>query len=542
MPFRRVVGHRVIVSSAVYIWLSVRESRRLSRLIWLVRIVRRPSGSYLILNQYLLHPLTAILLALFWTAFALAIRGMFLLHVNPSNLFLWISLSWIPLYLHLSTTTLATLAGANLATTTEGADGVPRHLVGPRTANGVMVAFVVVVTGGLLATGLVGGLSFTHFARSWEEGYQILGRLADLYTADPSMSSDSALVASLSEAYEDTMSPRPAQVAAFFRTQVAATSVYIAVASVLILLNLVGGIFMLGRVRRLQSRVVAPLRPFAQMTPAVLAKIGPARAGAGTSFVVTVDPPTATQATDKDKEKDDDDSRSIAGQSHLSHSDQAKLRLLKWDIVLFFCAVVPCCLIFIGLSSWQVMSLLEIMLSGAKYELMCLGVVWAYGTVAALSMTAMVIKALVASPRAGRRARDTPGKFGVPRSTRRAPGATSATLVGTAAELNARENARRREHKRELERSLGTIAVRIETEKVVVVDHLHPGHGGSSSASTNASGSGSGSEGDSWQMSEAGSSLASVERREREREREEDERRRGEVKAWRANVSQDEDP
>lgn len=167
---------------------------------WLFRLIRRPAGHYLVLNQYSAYPIFALILAVgeslesssslkvryltcphltAWIVRTLLLWRMFGgAHASPHPLFLLWNLMWLPLLLHLSTTTFAVLSGANLASQGRQPNS---HRLSPFVANGIFFVLVIVVSFVVLGTGLWSGLKWQRFSEVWSLAYEKLGEAAASY-------------------------------------------------------------------------------------------------------------------------------------------------------------------------------------------------------------------------------------------------------------------------------------------------------------------------------------------------------------------------
>ncbi|KAM0746754.1 hypothetical protein T439DRAFT_108401 [Meredithblackwellia eburnea MCA 4105] len=349
----------VILMSLIYIPLQLREQKRHRRDIWVVRLIERPQGRYIVLNQYLLYPIFSIVVATLWIALTCYVWEMFGQQGNPVNLFYWTGMMWIPLYLHLALTTLSVLSAANLASKGSKPN---THMLPPWAANGLFVLFIPVVVGGILGTGIWAGSGWYSFGESWLKAYNALGVAAEDFSPTADTTLEQGMIKELLE-------NRLSEFHRFVPRQRAATWVYVASASLLIIINLVGGFKLLATLRRVSGAglipadtpIVAPLAPFSD------------------SQLESV--PDYFNRTDLTIERE------------LTVKDAGdRLKRLEWDTILYFLAVVPACTAFIVYSVWLTKELWHVLSSAILLEFACLGMVWIYTALVAGSLLAMILK------------------------------------------------------------------------------------------------------------------------------------------------------
>lgn len=176
--------HSVVLVACVYIFLLSLDNKRKGRKSWAARVVQRPAGRYLVLNQYMVYPAFAVILACLWLPYTIVIYRIFGgAHCNPDPLFFLIALIWCPFFLHLATCTFAVLGAGNLAQS--GSDGPNSHPLGPKTANSIYLVLTPIVLLMITGVGIWTGYEWREFARSWTDAYDALGAAAGSWNGTP---------------------------------------------------------------------------------------------------------------------------------------------------------------------------------------------------------------------------------------------------------------------------------------------------------------------------------------------------------------------
>ncbi|GAA5874693.1 hypothetical protein JCM8547_003957 [Rhodosporidiobolus lusitaniae] len=353
-----------ILVAFLYLFVTIRDTRRRGKAIWLVRLVRRPSGRYLTTNQYISYPLFSIILSSVWIAYVSYIYRMFGNKGNPRNLWWYLTLGFLPLFALLSTTTYSTTSAANLASRGKEAN---THRLGPKTCAAIFAVLGPVLLGLVLGTGIWTGIKWHEFATRWEEAYDYLGEEAGRYTG--------TLEESAVERASRLLGARCSAIVPFQDAQFTTAIIYIVAAAILILLNLFGGIYLLSSLRQLDghhvfvprgTRLVAPLRPIPSndSSIATLTDLGDATDGTGRA--------------DWEKEP-----------------SKMKLHWLRWDVVLFFASVVPSCMGLIGYEAWMSQQFIYIFSDAGLLEFACLGMIWIYAFISVVCLSALTIKTIL---------------------------------------------------------------------------------------------------------------------------------------------------
>lgn len=178
--------------ACVYVYLLSLDNKRKGRKIWAVRVVQRPAGRYLVLNQYTVYPVFAIILACLWLPYTVVIYRIFGgPQCTPNPLFFLIALIWCPFFLHLATCTFAVLGAGNLAQS--GSDGPNSHPLAPRLANSIYLVLTPVILVTITGVGIWTGFEWNEFARSWTAAYDALGAAGQEWNGTVSSALNEAL-------------------------------------------------------------------------------------------------------------------------------------------------------------------------------------------------------------------------------------------------------------------------------------------------------------------------------------------------------------
>lgn len=354
----------LILVSLAYITIQMREARQvggsLQDPVWIARVIRRPEGHYFVVNQHFLYPLCSIFMAAVWIAYVFEVYTMFGHQGQPQNLYFWLANMWIPFYIHLATTTFAVVGGANLASKSVSNSS---HWLGPWLHNGLYLFLIPVVVSGMVATGIWTSIAWHRFGERWLVAHDALVTAAIAFTGTRDATRD-----------ENLFLLTHARVTAFYHfydRQHACVIVYATSAAFLIVVNLFGGLTLLSKIRSVGSHrvsprdepLVAPLDYGSELPPITLSGEIPVAGG------VTVD--------------------------IITSRGTKKLQGLRWDITLFFFAVIPACSAFIAYSIWAYLRFPSLLVNGELLEFCCLGMIWIYTALAAGSMSAIAIKKLL---------------------------------------------------------------------------------------------------------------------------------------------------
>ncbi|GAA6054300.1 hypothetical protein JCM3770_001422 [Rhodotorula araucariae] len=365
----------VILISLAYLFVTVRDVRRKRREIWLARVVLRPEGRYLALNQYLIYPLLSIVLAAVWIAYVAYIYQMLgPTQGNPRALFYWLTLGWLPFFALLSITTFSTTSAANLASRGRKPH---THRLSPAASAAMCIVLLPVLLGLVLGVGIWTGTRWYRFASNWQNAYDFLGRQARRYDGTLDAAAVTRADALLLARCQSSMVAKDALLTN--------TIIYVVAAGVLIFLNLFSGIYLLATLRQIDdrhlvvprgTRLVAPLEPL------------PASTTAGEQ-VTLADVRTAGQPAAWEADAD-------------AEVSKMKVRRLQWDVTLFFMSVVPSCLAFIGYTAWLGTQFVDVLFSPARYEFATLGMIWIYAAVSLTCLAALTIKTVLSLRAAAR--------------------------------------------------------------------------------------------------------------------------------------------
>ncbi|GAA5908705.1 hypothetical protein JCM6882_008179 [Rhodosporidiobolus microsporus] len=360
----------VLLISLLYLVVTIRDTRQKGRAVWLVRLVRRPAGRYIVANQYLWYPLLSMILSAIWIAFTAYCYAMFgPTQGNPRGLYFWLTLGWVPFFALLSITTFSTTSSANLASRGSKPD---THRLPPWATGLLFFILVPVLLGVVIGTGVWTGSLWERFATRWEEVYDYLGEQAAVYNG--------TVDAAAAQRASDLLMARCMAVPPFKNAHFTTSLIYIVAAGVLIILNLFSGIYLLSTLRQIDDRhLVVP-----RGTPLV-APLQPIPASSG--HVTTLADITASGAP--------------AAWEKEGEVSALKLHRLRWDVVLFFMSVVPFCAAFIGYTAWLGTHFYKIMADAGLLEFATTGMIWIYAFLSLLILSSLTIKTLL-SLRTGR--------------------------------------------------------------------------------------------------------------------------------------------
>ncbi|ORY62730.1 hypothetical protein BCR35DRAFT_270681 [Leucosporidium creatinivorum] len=370
-----VVLAAVIILSFLYLALYTTETRRKGREWWAWRVIERPAGRYLIINQYVGYPICSIALGAMWIGYTCWIYQMFGgAHADPSPLFYFYPFCWIPFFISMSITTFAVLSGANLASKGRAPNS---HRLSPFIANTLLLGLPLCMVVAISVAGIWSGRKWQIFAHSWTAAYDALGVAASEWNGTFDEATKAEMLGGLGADFSGSRLERYFE---FRSSQYISTVIYCLSASILIVINLTGGLYLLATLRALggQHRVVprneplvAPLQPFAT---------GPS----------ALDTTGASPTPNSPISFENKDSRSSSAWEKMSAS--AGLKRLEWDVTLFFIAVVPACVLFMGFSIFMANNLTVVLTTPSLYEFAFMGIIFIYACITFLSLLALTIK------------------------------------------------------------------------------------------------------------------------------------------------------
>ncbi|SGZ02746.1 BQ5605_C033g11226 [Microbotryum silenes-dioicae] len=392
-----------ILVAFLYLFMTIRDIKARRKQIWFARVVSRPQGRYIIVNQYLGYPVCFSILMLVWIGWVVYLYFMFYkTTVTPQLLFLYQPLTYIPLFVHLSTTTSTTLSGANLAS--RRAPTSDRHRLSPLAANSLYFGFVPLFVICIGVTGGINAAAWRTFAQHWEVLYETLQSAAREW--------DGTLSQSTIDTVNYLSDQRIASADDWRRAVQGCTVVYCLFAFLLIILNFIGGIYLVYTLRSLDSctsyvvpvpantPLVAPLRLILtedrKLSESPLTSDSE-KGATNCSTLPSHGVPETTTLPTAPWEANDFSTSSYFGAS-------TRLKRLEWDVMLFFVSVVPSCLVFMGFSIWFALQCYEILLNPARFEFLLTGFVWMYTLWGTLAMAAITLKTICSSRRHAARA------------------------------------------------------------------------------------------------------------------------------------------
>ncbi|KAM0754355.1 hypothetical protein T439DRAFT_321402 [Meredithblackwellia eburnea MCA 4105] len=401
-----------IALSLLYLFLTLKRTRKLGKDIWFMKVIKQSQGHYLVCNQYFVYPIGVILSCIVWIVYISQNVAWRTQKIDPRNCFYWMTMApTIPAFFMTYTTTFAVLSGANLASSRRSIPS--HHVMSPKVANGIFLLLPLFITALFVTSARAGG-AFRHVFVLWEHLFEQTQRQAADYTGPGDGSDVQSVVQSLGLQEMKILTAPYRDFLEFQRVNMITNLVCF---GSLLILNLTGiGLITalrMTRNARLVSRnapLVAPLGPLATESnsnsnasspsliniPAGSSTVNLSRTVThtdGRSFATTA----KGKEAERDKEWYEDPHAVMGGTDGPSGDGGAKLggQRLEWDITLFYFGVAPVVLIFISYASW-ILAQTELSYANANtLELFTAGIPWTYSGIAALSLSALIIKRVV---------------------------------------------------------------------------------------------------------------------------------------------------
>lgn len=156
-----------VVASILYLLTLFLESRTRETSFWFWRFIYRPSGRYLVGNQRTLFALFSLISCGTFIGYFLSFDRIYLEGKDLSEAFVWRSIIWLPIGIHLWVSSWANLQATIIASQT----AVGRQLLGPTLATTLYLAGIIL--GSLSITGLAIACS-VYWTRTWyaQEGLE----------------------------------------------------------------------------------------------------------------------------------------------------------------------------------------------------------------------------------------------------------------------------------------------------------------------------------------------------------------------------------
>ncbi|KAK4702332.1 hypothetical protein P7C70_g3890, partial [Phenoliferia sp. Uapishka_3] len=174
----------------------------------------------------------------------------------------------------------------------------------------------------------------------------------------------------------------------FLKRLKAGTIVYIVSTTILIIVNVVGGVKLLSTLRRVGGARLVPVG-----TPIV-------------APLTLFNSDTASPGRLERAQSND------SYQSTQVDDVEGRVRKLEWDTILFFVAVLPSCVAFIGFSWWVSTHYIIVLTHASLLEFASIGMIWIYTCFVIACMSAMTIKIVLRQRHARRQAAKDISRFG----------------------------------------------------------------------------------------------------------------------------------
>ncbi|GAA6031796.1 hypothetical protein JCM8097_001994 [Rhodosporidiobolus ruineniae] len=395
-----VVALVAVLSYAIFIslvhfgcyWRSLRKEHKP---LWFVRLVKRPQGRYITLNQTATTTLVNIVVLVLWLLYAiwlhflwdpsLTVTGRFYLYfINTS-----VTLVYIPLFL----VTFLLISAGNLTSSHKTRPG--QHCLPPWAINSLLLLFPAMFIL-LFVPGIVAGHKYSDYidvAQDMRDEANRRAAIWDATTADRTAVVDEII--SYTYAY---LNPIRMQA---WNTERKARICQLPPFAILIILNLLGFFFILRHLRQDRSgqlvfhgtSVVAPLTSLAADPSSV---IGSPSSSAGETepkqdkrFSRTLTKNTVDRARDEREAYE----KRVDG---LQREADARA---PWDVMLNYFCVVPICLLVFIFVSWviSVYGYNQKFNDATTAEIAATSHIWAYTLVHITATTALVLKRLFTS-------------------------------------------------------------------------------------------------------------------------------------------------
>ncbi|ORY88743.1 hypothetical protein BCR35DRAFT_329653 [Leucosporidium creatinivorum] len=375
-----LLGFTLLVA-LLYLGLTVYDLERKQKF-WVCRIVQRPQGRYLIVNQYLYYPFGCAITSILWVAgYVPFLESIFLRHAKGTWSFYWVYLHMVPAYIHAFLTTAIVLGGANLMATPGGS----RHLLPPWISNGLLIStpFLVVI---VVVPSVRAGDAWRRGDDVWE------GLFAEVKRNATTFASEGTQLSSVD--YQSTIQSLTSRVATalqplldVFNSRARITMILMLVGAVFLLLfNILGAVTIVFRLRRSNSSqqivragapVVAPLAPFAHNSDSDDDK-----------------ETKAPSSTELQRSRTQDWREGADLEPALDESSNQKGSRLPWDVTLFYLCTIPFAGVFIIYASWILSPATPFSNQGSATEFAATGIVWSKSFLDAVGLSALLIKRL----------------------------------------------------------------------------------------------------------------------------------------------------
>ncbi|GAA5858527.1 hypothetical protein JCM8547_007346 [Rhodosporidiobolus lusitaniae] len=384
-----------ILLSIVYFFGHWRRMRKERKPLWFARIVQRPQGKYIALNQAVASSIVNFCVFILWLAYLVYLQQLWEgSSTSGRNYLYFLDVSHCILLIPLFLVTFLVISAGNLTTHRNG-----EHPLGPKLVNSLLVVIFPALFILLFVPSIIAGHAYHDFielASSLEDGAR--------QTASSWNSAASDRQAAVRDILNTTFTVLNPSRDSALSLQRNTRIIMVVVFSVLLIVNLLGFVFVLRHLRQTKSgqlvmhktSVVAPLatHPHAQSaSPADAVSISlerdsPISGGKGT-FGRTLTR-TGTVRADADPLTVEQEEY---GRGETRRDEQTRP---PWDVMInYFCVPLICALV-IAFVSWAIKSYASTTAFNGTttIEIASASVIWAYTIVNITTTTALIIKKL----------------------------------------------------------------------------------------------------------------------------------------------------
>ncbi|KAK4700730.1 hypothetical protein P7C70_g5511, partial [Phenoliferia sp. Uapishka_3] len=327
-----------IVLAMLYTVSSVRKVRREGRKVWLVRIIKRPQGRYLITNQTFIYPIGVLTNCIIWLLYTTTNRRLLVSHTSPLHTFYWIQLSLLPAFSFSYLTTLSYLASSNLlsspSSTAFKIKPPGHHFLSAKISNMLFVTLPLGMVA-IYVTSMRAGHAFSFVAGLWEELENDVGKSVGGW--NETMSGYQDVMGSLQGREVKLLHAPYRDFIQFHRVSVITDVVCF---GILVFVNL-AGLTLLTALRRASpsSSLVPRLTPLvAPLGPLASADLPDEKLEHSISIEGDYFSSKQGEVVDGEDEKE----RRVTGKGHR----------LGWDVMLFYVGVIPSAALYLVYASW----------------------------------------------------------------------------------------------------------------------------------------------------------------------------------------------
>ncbi|KAM0745898.1 hypothetical protein T439DRAFT_330261 [Meredithblackwellia eburnea MCA 4105] len=399
------------IASVAYTSLLIVDHKRKGRKWWLWKTVKRPSGSYIALNQHALCSFGCIISSCLLWGYVYSEYDLLVNKVSPNTSLIFRIWIWIPVWFQGYLISMASLQ-AYIITSEGVSEGV--SIMSAPVANGIFLG----VGGALLVEMIVCCTLCTIRWRKFFHSYETLLTFMQAAEKEWTGAFDLATVAKVGPLYADLTK----NYAPFVITQRAVTCSYVVAPASLVLLNL-GAIRLIITLRRqiaynLSRRGQASTNGFTPMTNSQATgklSVGssaipntptsPNMSYPPSSPKIDFDPSESKNSAVSDATNNTGFTWAPTSSGHTgllspfkprkkpsgNQSEREKvlysLQRAEAELVIVCTATIFLCLFFTGISIWTVIAALSIVIAWVPLEMTVFSVPWAWGAVIAVTLT-----------------------------------------------------------------------------------------------------------------------------------------------------------